>query len=75
MALFYSVPGTYQTGVDAGSDTGSGAYIAELEWIAFVFEPLNDPRLVCNGLRDDRIGDEAIMAFSWSTRLLVRSTP
>src|ERR1022692_492713 len=35
-------------------------YIAELEWIAFAFELLNDPRLVGNGLRDDRIGDELV---------------
>ena len=35
-------------------------HIAELEWIAFAFELLNDPRLVGNGLRDDRIGDELV---------------
>src|ERR1022692_3455701 len=35
-------------------------YIAELEWIAFAFELLNDPGLVCNGLRNDGIGDELV---------------
>src|ERR1019366_9721800 len=35
-------------------------YIAELERIALAFELLNGPRLVCNGLRDDRIGDELV---------------
>src|ERR1039458_8969495 len=35
-------------------------HIAEFERIAFAFELLNDPRLVCNGLRDDRIGDELV---------------
>jgi hypothetical protein len=32
----------------------------QLERIAFAFLLLNDPRLVCNGLRDDRIGNELI---------------
>ena len=35
-------------------------HIAELERIAFAFELLNDPRLVCNGLRNDGIGDELV---------------
>jgi hypothetical protein len=35
-------------------------HIAEFERIAFAFELWNDPRLVCNGLRDDRIADELV---------------